>query len=104
MKLTVFGRLMLLNILPNEGNFLTLKIVNQLQQDLSFSEEELKRLDIKQVDGNVTWNRLADEPKEVTIGEKATDIIVSALKKLNDTNKLTLQHYELYEKFIEGGK
>lgn len=104
MELKVFDRLMLLNILPTEGNFLTLKIVTQLRQDLSFTEEELKRFEIVQDGGSVTWNRIADEPKEVAIGEKATDIIVEALKKLNDTKKLTMQHYKLYERFIEGGK
>ena len=103
MELKVFDRLMLLNIIPVEGNFVTLKIVLQLRQALSFNEEEVKRLEIRQNEGNVTWNRIADEPKEVEIGEKATDIIVEALKELDKQKKLTEQHYELYEKFVVNG-
>ena len=103
MELGVFDRMILLNILPGEGNFTTLKIVRKMREDLSFSEEEHKALEFKQEDdGRVQWLTEADKPKEISIGEKATDIIVGVLKKLNDTKKLQDQHYSLYEKFIEG--
>ena len=36
LKLSVYERLVLLNILPKEGNFITLKIIRQLREDLSF--------------------------------------------------------------------
>ena len=93
--------MILLNILPKEGDFTTLKIVRKMREDLSFSEEEHKALDFKQVDeGRIQWKQDADKPKEISIGEKATDIIVEVLKKLNDDKKLQDQHYSLYEKFI----
>ena len=47
MKLSVFERLILLNVMPKEGDFTTLKIIRNLQEALSFSEEELKVLDVK---------------------------------------------------------
>ena len=104
MKLTVFERVVLLGILPEQGNFLTLKIVRQLREGLSFTETELKALDLKQNGDQVTWNPAAANPEgtEIIIGEKATDIIVEALKKLNDEGKLMEQHFTLYEKFIGG--
>jgi len=37
------------------------------------------------------------------LGEVVTTMIVDALKKLNDGNKLTENHISLYEKFVEGG-
>lgn len=100
-KLNVFERLILLNILPKEGDFTTLKIVRKLREDLSFSEEEHKKFNLKQDGPTVTWNTEADKPKEIPIGEKATDVIVDALKKLDKEKKLTDQHFTLYEKFIE---
>ena len=105
MKLTVFERLILLNILPKEGNFVTLKIVRKLREDLSFNEKEIKELDLKVDDkGNATWNPAKDKGKEIEIGGQANKIIVEALEKLNKDNKLTESHLSVYEKFIENNK
>jgi len=101
MKLGVFDRLILLNILPKEGDFTTLKIIRTMREDLSFSEEEHKALEFVFNEGNVQWKREADVQRDINFGEKATDIIVEVLKKLNSDKKLTDQHYSLYEKFIE---
>ena len=84
MELKVFDRMILLNILPKEGDYTTLKIIRKLQEELSFSEEEHKGLQFRQENGRTFWKQEADLPKEVTIGEKATDIIVETLKKLKD--------------------
>jgi len=43
------------------------------------------------------------DDKEIKIGEIATQLIVAALKKLNETEKLTEQHFSLYEKFVDPG-
>lgn len=102
MKLSVFERMILLNILPREGDYTTLKIVRNLRDDLSFSEEEHKVLQFKQEGDTMFWKTDADKPKDVSIGEKAKDIIITVLKKLNDEKKLTDQHFGLYEKFVEG--
>lgn len=100
MKLNVAERLNLLGILPAQGDFVTLKIVRKLREALTFDEAELAVLNVKQDGDRVTWNPEADSNKDVEIGEKATDIVVASLKKLNDEKKLTNQHYSLYEKFI----
>ena len=47
MELRIGERLILLGILPNEGNFITLKVVRKLQEELSFSEADFKEYDIK---------------------------------------------------------
>ena len=101
MELTVFERLILLEILPSEGDFLTLKIVRKMREDLSFSEEEHKNLQFVQEENLVRWNKAAEENKPITFGEKAISIIKAALNKLNNDKKLTEQHFTLYEKFIE---
>ena len=99
MILNVLDRVTLLGVLPEQGDFVTLKIVRQLRESLSFTEEELRELKITQSEDRINWNPSADKGKEIQIGEKATDIIVGALKQLNDQKKLTQQHYDLYEKF-----
>lgn len=47
MKLNIWERLKLLEILPNEGNRLNLKIMRKLRESLSFSEEELKSIPVQ---------------------------------------------------------
>jgi hypothetical protein len=108
MKLNLLERFNIQRILPQETNFLTLKIVNSLKQSLSPSEEELKEFDVKpevdsegRVTGRITWNELGKEEREIEIGEKATDLIVESLKKLDKENKITNEHYTIYEKFIK---
>jgi len=101
MKLNLQERFVLLQVLPKEGNFMTLKIVRDLQDSLSPSEEELKECGVTQKEEQITWNEKGREEKEIKIGEKATDIIVEALDKLDKENKLSTQHMTLYEKFIE---
>ncbi len=105
-KLSVFERLVLLNILPKEGNFLTLKIVRQLREGLSFEEKEIKEVDltIDPKTGQATWDTAKDPNKEIEIGREAKKIIVEVLEKLDKDNKLGEQHITLYEKFVEEKK
>jgi len=100
--LTVMERLILLNVLPKEGDFTTIKLVRKLRENLSFDEEEHKALNFVQNGDQVTWDVEAAEkaPRHVQIGEKMTDIIHGALKKLNDEKKLSEQHLSLYERFV----
>ena len=100
MKLNVLERITALGILPEAGNFVTLKIVQNLQMALSLTEAEFKEYGVVQKDDQLTWNEKGREEKEIKIGEKATDILVEALKKLDEEKKLTNQHFSLYEKFV----
>ena len=101
MKLSVGDRLILLGIIPREGDFTTLKIVRDMRDDLSFTEEEHKKLNFRQ-EGNMTYWKQGLEDKEINFGEKATDIIVNAFKKLNEQKKLRIEHMEPYERFVGG--
>ena len=101
MKLNVPERLTLLQVLPKEGNFLTLKVIRDLTSNVGLNEEAFKEFDIKEAQGQVSWNNKGVEETEIEIGEKATDLIVESLKKLNDASKLEQRHLSLYEKFVD---
>lgn len=108
MKLLVHERLNLMGILPQEGDFTTLKIVRELRESLSFTEEEHAELNFQQEGESIKWTMPEDAEmlnKEIEIGKKAEGIIVAALEKLNEDKKLTEQFFSLYEKFCvdEGG-
>jgi len=101
MLLKVLDRITLLGLLPEKGDFTTLKIVRQLREDLSFSEIEHELLSLQQTDGRLTWNPQADEGKEVEIGAKASVLIEDQLKKLDKEKQLTSQHMSVYEMFVK---
>ena len=101
MKLNIKERLVLLGVMPVEGNFLTLKIVRQLREDLSFSEEELKQYKFNEEQGRITWDESQEQPKDVPIGKEGKRIIRDALEKLDREEKLREDHVSVFEKFVE---
>lgn len=101
MKLSILDRLALLNALPKEGDITVLKVVRKLQDDLSFSEEEHKKLNFRQEDERLLWDDEGDMDREIEIGEKATDVIVRALRSLNEHGKLHIDAINVYERFVE---
>ncbi len=99
MKLNLNERFAVLRIIPQEGNFATLKIVNDLKLVLAPSEAEHKEFEIIQEGEMLKWNGKGKEEREIKIGEKATDLITEALKKLDEDAKLTQNQFTIYEKF-----
>ena len=93
-------RFNILGVLPKESNFATLQIVRDLQKDLSLTEKEHKEFDFKHEENQFKWNEKGSEEREIKIGEKATDIIVEALKELDKSKKITPQILSVYEKFM----
>jgi hypothetical protein len=103
MLLKLLDRFLLLKALPKEGSYATLKIVQDLKLKLALAEAEFKAFGVKEEEnGNITWNPEKDTGKEIVIGEKATDIIVMALKKRDKNGELTEQEIPVYERFIKG--
>lgn len=100
MELNVGQRIRLLNILPEQGNLLTIKIVRQLREELSFTEEEHKKFAVR-VEGNrLMWDAENLETKEVEFGPKATELVEKRLRELNEKDELTVGDLELWEMFI----
>ena len=99
MILSVEERLVLLSLLPLEGDYATLKILNNLRMSLSFTEDETKEWGVSEApQGGTGWD--INGETEIPIGEKATDIVVDALKKRDREKKLPVQAMGVYEKFI----
>ena len=102
MKLTIIERIQLQGLLPNEGDIITLRIVNDLKKELSFSEEEIKSGEIMSdpETNQVRWNPEKDTNKNVKLGDAALGLITDALKKLDKEKKLTAAHIPLWDKFV----
>ena len=101
-KLNLYERVVVMSLLPKEGNFITLKIIRDLQMELAPSEEEAKIAGLEDLPtGGIKANNwfLVVE-KEIVFGDIAKGLIVDALKKLDETEKLTNDHFTVYEKFM----
>jgi len=106
MKVTVKERIVLLSVVPKEGDFKTLKQIRKLREDLSFSDKENKMLKFVYSDnGNINWiepnkDRGKFYTKEVEISDTLMAIIVDALKMSDKQKKLNHDTFELYERFV----
>ena len=102
MQLTVQDRFALLNLLPTQGDFSTLKVIRELRESLSFSDEEHEILKFQVREGDqVTWEGDADPLKEFDFGWKQLEIIRDALKRADKDKKLKLEQVTIYERFME---
>lgn len=99
MELGVPERIRLLTILPEKGNLLTIKIVRELREALSFSEKEHKDFGITMLGNRIQWGDNL-RPKDINIGDQAKEIIETSLRELNEKNELTVPDIDLWEKFI----
>lgn len=98
----MLDRINVLSILPKENNYVTLKLVRDLVSLVGIKDKEFKEFEIATLEnGGVKWNDKGNKLKEFEIGEKATDLIVEGLKKLNTDKKLTQQYFDTYGKFVK---
>jgi len=99
LALSVSDRLLLLGMLPKEANFVTLRIVRDLQGELSFSEDEIKALNFRDMpSGGIQWDASGDIPKDIELGDAALKTVKDSFTKMDEEGKLTLIHLALHEK------
>jgi hypothetical protein len=116
--LNVLERMVAGSLLPKQGNFATLRIVNDLIKKLSFSAEELDKFAVKAEGESVRWgvpdNDSAEaqakakkaieasiKPEPIDFNNKEIEIIRKELEKLDSEGKLEQRHITLFEKFVE---
>lgn len=99
MEFNTSNRLWLLNFLPESGNLADYKILRDLKMKLSFSEEEVSALKLRNEENAVRWEAEGDIPKEIEIGDRAKEIITDSLKKVAKTGPVNAQNVQLFEMF-----
>ena len=99
MKLGVFNRIILLNIMPECVDPTLYGIYHDFLKRLSFTEEEHDKFQIThEKDGEVRWQN--DEEVEIEIGDKIVGIICARLETCKENGLLKDEHMSLYDKFI----
>ena len=77
MKLGVKDRIVLLRILPAEGDFRTMRTIMELRTKLLFTDEEVKAFDITIDDNIYRWDTAKATEIEVEFGDVATEVVVT---------------------------
>lgn len=105
--LSVQERIIVGNLLPIQGNLLTMRAVQQARESLAFTDEEIDDLQIDAVDLgegriNYQWDRVkeADNVPDITLSGRAFGLIRDRLMALDKESKLTAAHVPLWEKFV----
>jgi hypothetical protein len=100
MELDIKQRLLLLAVIPVEGVRMTdLRIARELQLKVGFTEEEQVQFGFVQDGDRVTWDSDADKPVDIKIGPRGHVLIQEALKKMEEEQKLTVDHIDLWDLF-----
>lgn len=108
MKLTIFDRIILHELLPTNSDYKTLKQVMEFREkELKFDRDETEKYDISQERTSsgfvqVRFNREVAEnySKEVKIPTLVKAAIVNKLKELDSTKQLREDLIPIYEKFV----
>jgi len=104
-NLTVLERLKLQDILPAQGNYINLRLIRELREELGFSKSEQQALNIVQSGDRITWDGEAGEKhiKGVEINGQMMEVIRDRLIHLDATGKLEAGQVSLYEKIVAMG-
>lgn len=100
MNLSVMDRILLLNILPKEGNMQTLILLRELKEELVFSEDENRDLNVRMEGEMLFWNKDAEIPKKVVFGDTMKQIISDSFKVLDSESKLNENMIDLFNQFV----
>lgn len=104
-NLSILNRLSLLGLLPVQGDKTTLKIIREMREELSLSEQEHSVLKIRPTgEGKITFDEKAVPDKKFVyegIREVIVEEVKTQLKQMEKEKKLLLDYLSLYEVLIE---
>ncbi len=103
MRLSIFERVLLLNIFPSQrGDIVALKAIREFREDCSPTPQERKACSLK-IDkrGGVTWDKSKAKDREIIMDDFIKERIALRLTELSERRMLKEEHVPLYEKFAE---
>jgi hypothetical protein len=101
LKLNVKDRLLLLSILPGQGNLSQVRLIRETQLLLGFSAADHKVLKFETVEGGgMKWDGEAAKDKVFDIAAPISALLLNTFEKLQNESKLSIDHLDIYEKLL----
>ncbi len=102
-KLDIGERLAAMALLPKAGNYGELRILNELIHKLGPSAEEWKEFGMYREGQTIHWEPggKGTEFRPLELKERECDIIAEQLRQKDRDKTLEMQHFTLYDKFVE---
>ncbi len=106
MEFSTLDRVVMLNLLPQQGDVYSLRLIREFREDLGFSEEEQRSLNLRPgPEGQgVSWDddaEAAAEFKTIRVGSRIHALVEERFHELDSNKQLGLEALDLYERFIE---
>jgi hypothetical protein len=93
---------LLLGLLPEQGNILMLRVVREARQLLEFRAEELRDFELSQEAGMIRWDSSKAKEVDIPLSAAALGLIREKLQEMDRGNTLTSNHLPLWEKLFAG--
>lgn len=97
MKLDVKNRLLLIGMLPQQGNLSEMVDIYDLVRDLKLSDEEKGAISYVENGNYVKWDFEKDPNKDINISSSQMKIIKKTIEKLDKENKINLEMIPLIQ-------
>lgn len=94
-NLTIAERIVLLEILPQQGNMIEMILVHSITKKVEFTPEEIKECEIKGVDGSITWDPDRDVGVNITFEDAEKEILRGCYRDIDNDKKVTNRNYTL---------
>ena len=102
-KLNIPERYLLIQIIPQTGNFETMSTIEALTKVLYPSEVEVKKYEIEVKDDKIVWAKGAIDFVEIEFTEKQVELIVNQFDDKSEKDQLDFNQYLIYKKFKDNG-
>lgn len=103
MELSLKDRLLVGSLLPQQGDFITLTIADEIREKVKLDDKERKKFELTiDPQGNASWN---EEGKKAAFKIEFTDeesgLISKRLEELDKQKALRKDHIFLYKTFVK---
>ena len=104
MNLSILDRLTLIEVLPKQGDMITLSIVTDIIEKIKFTQDDITKYGIVVTqmgeNTNYQWDETKKEEKKATFTETETNIIKDAFMRLDKEKKMTLRMMPTAKKYL----
>ncbi len=100
MQFSVHDRLILLSLMQKvEGDLTLMRVTEDFQREIGFTDEEHQLLNFSQTEGGTRWNQAVDA-REFEVNKTIFEAIASVFQAMSEAKQLTLESMSVCNRFV----